>query len=439
VGQIDNGTSGLNQEVASPSLYDLRLTAGPEDSYFTQVARFSDRVLEHSENRIGAILDQYVLHSKSVLHETRVTRGEAALDLLTVGAVTQLYWDLARRVPGWVLRELQDLAFKRIRPAVTMNMLRDALFRTFLKADCGRNADLSRTPDRGSMDVEQLSHLSEWLGCIPDLREVSRCVVNCSSFLRSLPPKDSSHCLESMLEFFDWFEYAADETLGKYTKGIPAFLARRRSAENRRPDRFLRNKKPVTYHLAMVSAEIGNRVMRRAFRRTQRKLLLLPACMRGENARGCVGGQSSGLDVSCSGCDCGCGVNNATALVKKSGVDVYVENCARMSARWTGRWSQEKANGIVFVTCLANLRALQLAARSAGMISQFLPLDYPGCQSHWCRPRMPTTLNEIALTQLVGQVAASNRRVSSPGLFEDAMAIHRPEPLVLAGGASVPR
>jgi uncharacterized protein len=423
--QIRDEITATSKWEDSPCLYDLRSTESSDDCYFTRVAGFSDRVLEQAENRIGAILDQYVAHSKRVLRETRATRGEAALDLLTVGAVTELYWDLARRVPDWVLRDLQNLAWKRVRPAITINMLRDALYRTFMKADCGRDVGAPRSRERENIDLKQLSHLVKWLQCTVDLREPSRCVINCSSFLQTLPPADASRSLQSIWEFFDWFEFAADAALGRYTSGISGFLAGRGNAENRRPDRFLRGKKPVTYHLAMVSAEIGNRVMRRSFRGSPRKVLLLPACMRGANARRCVGGQSSGLDVSCSGCDCGCGVNRATALMQKSGVNVYVENCVRTSPRWTGRWGTEPGNGIVIVACLANLRSLQLAARSAGMICQFLPLDYPGCQAHWRRARVPTTLNENELVRLVTVSAHANSRGRSPAFALDAIAVSR--------------
>jgi hypothetical protein len=90
-----------------------------------------------------------------------------------------------------------------------------------------------------------------------------------------------------------------------------------------------------------------------------------------------------------------------------------------------GRWGTEPGNGIVIVACLANLRSLQLTARSAGMICQFLPLDYPGCQAHWRRARVPTTLNENELVRLVTVSAHANSRGRSPAFAQDATAASR--------------
>ena len=82
-------------------------------------------MLEHAEMLAGSILDRFIAHTGLVLRELPGSRGEAAADLLTIGAVTSLYMDPARRVPGWVLTQLQELTWKRARPALTTDILRE--------------------------------------------------------------------------------------------------------------------------------------------------------------------------------------------------------------------------------------------------------------------------------------------------------------------------
>lgn len=389
---------------SSPFVYDLRLDESSSRNYFTDVAGFAETVLEQTERRAGSILDRFVAHTAFVLEEHPGSRGEAAADLLTIGAVTSLYMDSARKVPGWVLTQLQELTWKRVRPALTTDILRDALDRTFMKVEHSEGAR-RRVRANPEIVLDELPHLIEWLACTTDLAEFSRCMINWSSLLRTLPRDAACHWIESAQELFEWFEAAAEEALGGYTRGVSGFLAGHRSGQNSRRDRFLRGRKPVEYHLAMVAAEIGNRRMRPAFNRRSRKLVVVPACMRGVNAPKCPGGQSVGLPVTCSECDPACAVCGATRLLQKSGTDVYVENCSRERLRLTTRFGQNPHTGVVVVACLANMRSIQLAARAAHITCQFLPLDFPGCQSHWRKSRCPTSVNEGEFFRIVSDVS----------------------------------
>ena len=401
-GSGDGQHGESKRQQVRPLVYNLRVIEGPGDSYFTQVASFSELVVEQVRLRTGAILDRFIIHSVNVLRAPSVSRGEAAMDLLTVGAAIALYANSARRVPGWVLTELQKLSWKCGRPALTADMLRDALSRGFMKVDYGDPREAAQWARANPEAVfDQLPHLIEWLQCTVDLAEVSRCLVNWVSMLRTLPRTEACRWIENVQELFDWFEPAANNALGRYTRGVSEFRGSRRRTSSRREDRFLGGKWPVAYHLAMVSVEIANREMRSTFARCSRKVVLLPACMRGVNAGTCPGGQSGGFEVHCSGCDSTCNVCAVTQAMMSSGAEVYVENCPRESLRPIRCWGQEPDTGVVVVACLANLKSIQLAARSAGMTCQFLPLDFPGCHAHWRTERRATGLNQEELVKLL--------------------------------------
>ena len=396
----DSAPGSEAQHGSRSFIYDLRINEGLTDSYFIEVARFAKAVVNEIEKRAGTILDRYVVHAVNVLREPPASRGEAAIDLLSVGAVIALYGSTARRVPNWVLRQLERLSWKCGRPAATADILHDALFRTFMKVPHRERRDAGPR-SRAALEsvLNELPHLIEWLICTGDLAEDSRCVANCASLLRTLPAKSACQWLETIQEVFEWFEPAADEALGKYTAGVQKFISNRSSSS--REDRFLRSKSPVEYHLAMVAAEIANQDMRRGFDRCLRKVVLVPACMRGMNARTCPGGQSGGLDVSCAGCDPTCGVNRITHVLSDSGADVYLQNCLRKSLPLIARWGREPRTGFVVVACFPIMRSIQLATRWARMACQFMPLDFPGCQSHWLKGRIATELNEMELIRIV--------------------------------------
>ncbi len=393
-----------------PLVYDLRASEGSDDNYFSSVAQFADEVLEQIDKRCGAILDRFFFHSIDVLRDRSASRAQAAIDLLTAGATIALYANSARRVPGWALTELQKLSWKCGRPAMTAEMLHEALFRAFLKVDHGQPGEAERWARENPEQVlDELPRLIEWLQCTGDLAEVSRCVVNWMSALRTLPRKRGCEWIESVQELFGWFEPAAEAALGGYTKGVAEFLQSRSSKSNRREDRFLRGKRSVEYHLGMIAVEIANRQARRTFVRSPRKVVLLPACMLGAKARTCPGGQSYGSDVECTGCDSQCNVHRITQTMMAPRAEVYLQNCPRKPLRMITRWVREARIGLVVVACVPNLQALQLATRWTSMTCQFLPLDFPGCQSHWRKARIPTGLNQDELRSIVTDGYSRNR------------------------------
>jgi hypothetical protein len=383
-----------------PFVYDLRLPETGDDSYFIQLARFTDTLLDRADHQVGDIIERHIACYDG-LHEGSLSRGQAVLAVLTAAMAIKMYQDLALRVPGWVVTELQKLIWKHDRPTVTTHMLRSALFRTFMKTDYDRDAGPTRPPKAATIKVEELSHLIGWLDCTCDLRETARALANWRNSLENVPPPTASEWMNRVMEFYASFEAAAERALGTYTGGVSNFIAGRRGGENRRLDRFLRGRKQVEYHLAMLGSEIANRISRDAFLRCPRKIVLVPACMRGAKAQTCSGGQSYGMDVSCCGCDPNCWTAETSRTARKHGAEIYVENCPRNSHRWTLRWSQEQHTGFVIVACLPVLPSIQNATRLARMTCQFLPLDFPGCRDHWRNSRIPTTLNKHELVQLI--------------------------------------
>ena len=165
---------------------------------------------------------------------------------------------------------------------------------------------------------DRLPRLIQWLEATGEFEQETIRLNNWRSFLRSLPREEAARCIESSVVLFDWFQREADKALGVYTQGIPRFLTAEYARRGCREDQIFCGKEPVEYHLCMVAAEIMNRGLRDDFSRTARKVVLMPACMRGAYASLCQA-RVSGVDIQCAACSPDCEVKPHDAPHARSG------------------------------------------------------------------------------------------------------------------------
>ena len=92
--------------------------------------------------------------------------------------------------------------------------------------------------------------------------------------------------------------------------------------------------------------------------------------------------------------------------MKSLGVTVYLVPHSTGFSRWLERWQRVPGCGVTAVACLLNILPGGYEMRARGIASQCVPLDYPGCQKHWRRKGIVTSLNEDRLVQIVQTVAS---------------------------------
>jgi uncharacterized protein len=392
----------VSRGVARPTLisnliYDLRIQDGGSAGYYADVAAFSERLLAEIELRAGAALDGYILHVIAILSETPRSHGEYAIELLTLGQAFRRYGGAAESTPAWVLKVARFLFWLRRRPAMLkplVDLLRAAITRLFLVPGISRKAKGKLcTPDR-------LPSLIQWLEATGEFEQEAIRLHNWRSFLDTLPRAEAERCIETAAELFDWFQREADRVLGTYTRGVSRFLSAEYARRGCREDQIFCGKEPVEYHLCMVAAEIMNRGLRDDFTHTSRKVILMPACMRGAYATLCQA-SVSGVDIQCAACSPGCTVNRMTRRMRALGASVYLVPHSTGFSRWLDRWQREPDTGVVAVACLLNILPGGYEMRARRIPSQCVPLDFPGCRKHWRNKAIATSLNEERLVQIV--------------------------------------
>jgi len=399
----DQSPQGESDPACAFPVYNLRLGYDTSDRYYADAARFTDLLLDEIEMRAGVLLDRYRRHLQEFLRENPRSRGEYALDLLVLGMAFRRYLDTALSSPGWAVELTREFLWLRRRsPALKpfADFSRAVLNSVFLAPRA--NPAKEATP----ASLDQLPRLIEWLSASGEFTQEAMRLNNWRSCLATLPHAEAARWFQECLELFDWFERESKAALGAYTRGVRRFLDRDATRHRWREDRILCHREAVEYHLAMVGAEIMNRGMRGQFLRTPRRIVLVPVCMRVEDATKCHA-RVIGFDLSCTGCSSECNVNRVTHRMRALGATVYLVPHSSGFSQWLARWQGNTEVGVTAVACLANVLSGGYEMRTRRIASQCVILDHPGCQKHWCREAIPTDLNEAQLVQIVSKGTGS--------------------------------
>jgi len=407
-GDAVQGSSPLTSSAqAHPcSVYNLRLSSSCSDDYYVASARFTDLLLDEVEMGAGVLLDRYSRHVQEFLRENPRSRGEYALDLLVLGMVFRRYLVAAESTPGWAVELTREFQWLRRRSA-TLRPIAD-FARTVLGTLFFTPKSNQRTGTRAP-SLDQLPRLIEWLSASGEFTQEAMRLNNWRSCLATLRPEESARWLAECLELFDWFAHESESALGAYTVGVSKFLAKDSVRHRCREDRILCGRDAAEYHLAMVGAEIMNRGMQSQFQRTTRRIVLVPACMRAEHAAKC-GGQITGLDLTCTGCNPDCHVNRISHRMRSLGATVYLVPHSSGFRPWLARWQGKPDVGVTAVACLADILSGGYEVRSRRIAAQCVLLDYPGCQKHWSRKGVQTDLNEDRLVQIVSNKTSNSEK-----------------------------
>jgi len=382
-------------------VYDLR--AGGENSqpFYTDIAAFSMQVSTEVDRRASAALDGYSRYVTGVLQEAPRSRDEYGLELLTVGMAIRLYGELAASTPGWVIQLARELFRLRRRSShlkPLADSLRAGIFHTFMRRKIGGHGTAAPTPV--SFEYARLPRLIEWLHATGEFEQEWRRIENWRGYWRQLPTAEAEKWVALSIDLFDWFAREAEVVLGKYTAGVIGFLDGTYARRSWREDQIFCGRLPVEYHLCMVAAEVMNQGLYEDFHSRPRKVVLVPACMRGARADTCKA-VTRGLDISCAGCDPECAVNRITRRMSREGIQVYMVPHSSGFSRWLERWQKDPSVGVAAVACMMNILAGGYEMRARSISSQCVPLDFPGCRKHWSDEPLATGVNEDRLVQIV--------------------------------------
>lgn len=322
--------------------FDLRRGARTSDSFYEALDRLTDETLGEAERRVGPLLDHLVTQLRPAPGRP-VHRAERLLELLTIAA--------------------------------------------YLRASFPRGL--------GEADAEELASHLERFGAEAAARgdaALERVFAAWAERWRTLGIRQAWG-LRSLQELGAWFEERSSTLLGSHTERIDGFV--RRARKERRDDQLLRITPRLLYHLAMVTVAILNRVVKEDYDATERRILLLPGCMRTPtHPEGCQSVPSA-FGKLCAKCSEGCRARRLSEFAAATGVQTFIQEEPFTAAATLADQGIEA--GLVKVACVLQLGAAEREARALGIPFRGVFLDFCGCRAHWDAEGLTT---DCSLTRL---------------------------------------
>jgi hypothetical protein len=221
-------------------------------------------------------------------------------------------------------------------------------------------------------------------------------------FFQSLPPAKVWEFVSAMSNFGQWFQVRSREILGDVTAPVEEFCKRAREQDGQRQDAALRGRHEVEYHLNLLTAVILNCAWHDRFTASEKKLLILPGCMRRRGANGCQALKTR-LGLACTGCDEDCSVYRASICAAAYNVStVVITHGSAVFAKDRVGAIKEEGYAVIGVACALSLQAGGWQAQDAGIPAQCLPLNFAGCKRHWVDKEqdMPTEIDLEVLCRI---------------------------------------
>ena len=389
-------TAAAEAICSAQHVYDLRAGKSSSDVFYATASRVADEAVAEIETNAGVLLDGYQRYVQSLAEAPR-SWDEYAIEFLTLGMALHCYEGVAENTPGWVVRLARWLTRARSRAGIAKPLL------DWIRAGIAKYAfapALGSAAQKSASAAVRLARLVEWLEATGEFKQESRRLRNWTSFLAQFEPETATHWLHVADEIFEEFEWDAAETLGCYTQNVSPFVKREQLSPRWREDLLFRSKPAAEYHLSMVAAEVMNRGLREDFERTQKRVLLVPTCMRAK--RDACRARVNGVDITCTGCDPECTVHRITKRMGAKGIPVYMVAHASGFSRVLKRWEQT-GTGVVASACMLNILPGGYEMRERQIASQCVPLEFPGCRKHWDEKGFQTSVNEERLVQIVSR------------------------------------
>jgi len=366
--------------------YSLKLSSSNSDEYYQTISAFAEYWLNQIKFKARGILTGF----RDYLDKAGIpdrTEDEVAFEFLALGVFLQQYHEEAHGLPEWsfhVLTFLADLRGRWPKSEVITKKITGWV-----------NGLIKSLPNRKA-NGNEIQELIAWLKSGGENIKAER-FQQWRDFTQASVIPTSNQVFRICLNLSSEFEQAGMKSLGKYTEMVDTYL-RTSAIEHRwRYDASLVSKSRPEYHLGMLGTEILNKIYRKNFLLTDRKIVIVPPCMSAPEKK-CKATETS-FGAKCNSCTPSCRVNQITRLGDKYGFNVFI--IPDDMKKFNTRIGMETI-GLIGISCALTNWNGGWETNSLDIPAQGMLLDFVGCKYHWDRVGFPTDCNLKKLQAILG-------------------------------------
>lgn len=382
--------------------YKLNRYGETSDLFYTELSVFTNEFYKKNIGYFSELLVSYRKNVESISGERVRSDHELFFELLSIGVFWNNYnsYALGSNILATELMSgLYNLRRSYKPMKAEIDNLRGKLSPALL---------LKEQTIYNNLNIKSFGKLINWLEATGEFREeVLRFRIWQNLF--RIEKETAALWNNIILSVKDNFLVQVDKVLAKYTPEVDNYIKYSTRAKFGEEDYIFCKRPKTDYYLNMVGAELMNMAFRESFLKTDKKALLLPACMR-RNPDYCMA-EGDGLDMVCTGCDKRCNIFKYRALGEELGFEVRIIPHSSDFSQWLEYFAAGKNIGVIGVACILNLITGGLEMRKLNIPAQCVFLDYCGCKAHWDVDGIPTDLNVNQLKRILGKpINISNRQ-----------------------------
>jgi uncharacterized protein len=398
-----------------PITYSLKAKDGNQGTFYLDVRRVTNIVLMKANDKLRNEVEDYQDFIYRTGAEKCRSYNEYLLELILLGVLWKSNEANARKTSMMttkVLHQLFLLRKKNARLKPTVDKLRGMMISSSLFHD----SELHSLEFR----LASLYRLLNWLDATGEYAEEVKRLNGWLRYAESIDEQGIQELISKTYDFAGFFTKTCSEILGPYTKEVNTFVNKARETYKYREDYALATRSEAEYHLNMVGAEILNKALKDRFVRAQRKIVLLPTCMRSRPAEECRA-ISRGPERKCTACNSECNIGKTCSQLSKVGMETYLIPHSSDFSRFLKYWKDEPDVALVGVACVLNLMMGGYEMLNLGIASQCVYLDHCGCKKHWDKEGVPTSISIDQLLEISGIPGVSREKET----FQINASVHR--------------
>ncbi len=378
--------------------YSLKFnTEKNSNNYYDEISNYTDTVLTKIDEFGSEAINDYYEYMQLDNYEASPNKMEILLEFLVIGVLYRSYFKIAvgaNKVIESCLDRLTELRQVNGFLKKLVDPLRGILATILYQYSNKYEEVLSE-----SNTLKYFQRLIKWLAANGEFSQEVIIMERWYDFLAAKSAVKRFIYIEQSLELANWFMDSSKKVLGKYTKNVESFLGKEGREHYWSEDVIFCNRKRVEYHLNMVGAEILNRAYREDFNKKDKKIIIVPACMRIKSSS--CPAEKTPFGYRCVCCNNECNVSHLKSSSKDTDITVYIVSHESMLFKNDANNMFGKNVGIVGIACPLHLISGGWKSRGMNIPAQCVLLDYCGCKNHWDKYGIPTDINQEELRQVL--------------------------------------
>ncbi|MBI2419507.1 MAG: DUF116 domain-containing protein [Ignavibacteriales bacterium] len=377
--------------------YQLNPSGDAGSSFYTTLQTCTNELMGFLNPLVEKYTSNYIEYLKKQNTVSLRTPDEYSFELIILGVLWNNHNQKAKnssRIVNRLLAKLYEMRTSHPNWKNNIDKIRGITSTLFLYQDFQEHSGLTLPAN-----LDEFEKLLSWMQATGEYKQEYIRLIEWIAFLKS-SKVDFEEFRQDILRATTIFEWLSVKYLRSFTSSVNDYIEENRHRYEWKENVLFCSRPVNEYHLNMIGAEIMNRALKPGFDSADKKVVLLPACMRLFTDERCKA-EVNGLDLVCASCNSACNVARTTKQGQREGFTVRLIPHSSGFSDWLKQWEGTTETGVVGVACLLNLLTGGYEMQSLKIPAQCVFLEHTACEKHWQKNHYPAAIEAGQLSKIL--------------------------------------